>query len=307
MYIYISYILHYYFYYLVSDAPVCAPGQVHVYGAARNEEVTVTCRLDAVPPVVTFSWRFNSSGDVVDIAENHVATHGLQSSLSYVARTELDYGTLLCWGANALGHQKKPCVYRVVPAGPPDAPDNCTLVNNTSETLHVKCLGGYNGGLDQTFVAEVYDAETRNLKLNVSEILAPDFQLTGLAPGKNFIIYLYASNIKGPSERKHIQAYTLTDVAERRTAQVRPPPEEGFPLTPILAVLVGVAGCLVLVAIVAVIVVRLKKERRRPRPKNVPMPLQTSIADSRDLDENNPDVIPNNGKYYYFNHIIQMV
>lgn len=31
--------------------------------------------------------------------------------------TELDYGTLLCWGRNELGMQKAPCVFHVIPAG----------------------------------------------------------------------------------------------------------------------------------------------------------------------------------------------
>ncbi|KAA0203218.1 hypothetical protein HAZT_HAZT009019 [Hyalella azteca] len=44
-----------------------AEDQTRVYGAAREETITVSCRLDASPPVVAFSWRFNSSGDVVDL------------------------------------------------------------------------------------------------------------------------------------------------------------------------------------------------------------------------------------------------
>ncbi|XP_045127672.1 synaptogenesis protein syg-2-like isoform X2 [Portunus trituberculatus] len=278
----------------VQYAPVCAAGQIHVYGAARHEEVSVTCRLDAVPPVVHFYWRFNSSGDVVDIAESHVATQGLQSSLSYVARTELDYGTLLCWGENHLGKQRDPCVYKVVPAGPPDPPDNCSLINQTTETLRVKCQPGYDGGLLQKFIIEAYEAETMRLILNISENSVPDFSLRGLESGASYLLFIYGANEKGISEKKQLQGYTLKDVAEKRTAQVRPPPEELVSITPILAVVVGVVGSLVLVAIVAVVVVSLKR-KNRPRNKNITLHIQTSLADTRDLDDKNPDLIPSNG------------
>ncbi|XP_066966605.1 neural cell adhesion molecule 2-like [Macrobrachium rosenbergii] len=277
----------------VQYAPVCAEEQTHVYGAARHEEVSVTCRLDAVPPVVHFYWRFNSSGDVVDIAESHVASQGLESSLSYVARTELDYGTLLCWGSNSLGRQRKPCVYKVVPAGPPDPPDNCSLTNQTTEALRVKCMPGYDGGLDQRYIIETYESDTGRLLVNITETSTPDFTIRGLEPGASYHIYVYSANIKGISDKKYLQGYTLRDVAERRTAQVRPPPEEMVSFTPILAVIVGVVVSLVLVALVAVLIVSLNK-KKRPRNKNVAGPLQTSLADNRDLDDKNPDLIPAN-------------
>ncbi|XP_069952321.1 nephrin-like [Cherax quadricarinatus] len=278
----------------VQYAPVCAAGQIHVYGAAKNEEVLVTCRLEAVPPVVSFFWRFNSSGDVVDIAENHVAMQGLQSSLSYVARTELDYGTLLCWGRNALGRQKIPCSYKVVAAGKPNPPENCNLTNQTMETLKIHCIPGYNGGLVQWFIIEVYEAENTRLLLNITENTAPVFFLRGLEPGTSYVIHVYAANDRGPSEKRYLTGYTIKDIAERRTAQIRPPPEQLESITPILAVVMGVVGSLVLVAVVAVGVVNLKKKRHGER-KNITLPLQTSLADTRDLDDKNPDLIPFNG------------
>ncbi|KAK8730855.1 hypothetical protein OTU49_007652, partial [Cherax quadricarinatus] len=278
----------------VQYAPVCASGQLHVYGAAKNEEVSVTCRLDAVPPVVHFFWRFNSSGDVVDIAENHVATQGLQSSLSYVARTELDYGTLLCWGSNALGRQKIPCAYKVVPAGKPNPPENCNLTNQTTETLTVHCVPGYDGGLVQKFIIEAYEADSKRLLLNITENTAPQFALRGLEPETSYIVHVYAANEKGPSEKWYLTGYTIKDIAERRTAQVRPPPEELVSVTPILAVVVAVVGSLVLLALVVAVVVSLKKNHCL-RNKDVTLPLQTFLADTRDFDDKNPDLIPSNG------------
>lgn len=290
------YCLNYHFF-CKQDAPVCAEEQMRTYGAARHEEVTVTCKLDAVPPIVSFGWRFNNSGDVVDIAESHVSTKGLESSLSYIARTELDYGTLLCWGTNELGKQKKPCIFKVVPAGPPDMPVNCSLVNASSSSLHVLCFPDYDGGLGQSFVAEVYHSKSEQLRLNVTESISPNFHLTGLEPGTDFKIVVYALNSKGPSKKKVIRAETLKDTAERRTAQVRPPPEEDIPITPLLAVGVGVAGSLLLVILVAVVILRLNKEKKRPRPKPANLQLNTPLNDpSKEPDDTNPDVIPSSGK-----------
>ncbi|KAA0201976.1 hypothetical protein HAZT_HAZT011814 [Hyalella azteca] len=112
-----------------------AEDQTRVYGAAREETITVSCRLDASPPVVAFSWRFNSSGDVVDLKDEYVASDGLSSLLQYTVKSELDYGTLLCWGSNVLGMQQEPCVFRVVPAEPPDAPENCTFFRNRNDEM----------------------------------------------------------------------------------------------------------------------------------------------------------------------------
>jgi hypothetical protein len=64
----------------------------------------------------------------------------LCSSLSH--QQELDFGTILCWADNVVGQQKEPCVFHLIAAGKPDIPYNCTLVNQTSESLEVDCNEG---------------------------------------------------------------------------------------------------------------------------------------------------------------------
>lgn len=39
------------------------------------------------------------------------------SRLNYTPTTDLDYGTISCWGRNAIGIQKMPCIFQVVAAG----------------------------------------------------------------------------------------------------------------------------------------------------------------------------------------------
>lgn len=48
----------------------------------------------------------------------------------------------MCWADNAVGQQKDPCVFHLIAAGKPDAPYNCTIVNQTSDGLDVDCAEG---------------------------------------------------------------------------------------------------------------------------------------------------------------------
>lgn len=58
------------------------------------------------------------------------------------SQQELDFGTIMCWADNVVGQQKEPCVFHLIAAGKPDAPYNCSLVNQTSESLEVDCSEG---------------------------------------------------------------------------------------------------------------------------------------------------------------------
>lgn len=39
------------------------------------------------------------------------------SRLNYTPATDLDYGTISCWGRNSIGQQKNPCIFQIVAAG----------------------------------------------------------------------------------------------------------------------------------------------------------------------------------------------
>ena len=41
-------------------------------------------------------------------------------------------------------------------AGKPHAPRNCSLWNQTAESVEVSCVAGFDGGLPQRFLLEVY-------------------------------------------------------------------------------------------------------------------------------------------------------
>lgn len=85
---------------------------------------------------------------------------GDMSVAAYVPRTELDFGSLLCWGFNDLGRQTTPCVFTILPAGgtrqikvdkmcktkkiifvpgKPDAVTNCSVDNRTITAVIISC------------------------------------------------------------------------------------------------------------------------------------------------------------------------
>lgn len=101
----------------IPDAPTCKPNQTKVHGVAKQEKANISCQVDANPPEVQFRWTFNNSAESIDVAAGHIARAGTSSIVSYTPMTELDYGTLLCWATNRIGHQQVPCVYHIIPAG----------------------------------------------------------------------------------------------------------------------------------------------------------------------------------------------
>ncbi|XP_022253980.1 synaptogenesis protein syg-2-like, partial [Limulus polyphemus] len=102
----------------VKYAPQCQLGQKTTYGVAIRETVAVSCNLDADPDDVTFSWLFNSS--TKQSSQIQYSNNKTQSVATFTPETHDDYGSLLCWGTNDIGIQRKPCIFTVVPAGPPE-------------------------------------------------------------------------------------------------------------------------------------------------------------------------------------------
>ncbi|XP_076302461.1 uncharacterized protein LOC143220754, partial [Lasioglossum baleicum] len=214
--------------------PVCHQGQVKVFGVARQETARIRCELEANPPEVTFMWKFNNTMEAIDIPQAHVTRERTRSTASYTPMTELDYGTLLCWGTNDQGTQLEPCVYHIVPAGHPDTPHNCSLLNQTTDSLYVECTEGFDGGLPQKFTIQVdREAGTSSTSSKPSTTVynqtskVASFSVGNLEPGTTYDVHIYASNSKGRSETVHFRATTL-NLPERRTGErlAQPPPPE---------------------------------------------------------------------------------
>ncbi|KMY95263.1 uncharacterized protein LOC6735380 isoform X3 [Drosophila simulans] len=200
-------------------APVCRPRQRLSYSSGRHETVKVACEIDANPAEATYVWKFNATqGETVDIPASQVAVDRGRSIAHYTPMTENDYGTLLCWATNEIGDQSEPCVYTIFPAGEPDPLLNCTVLNQTSTGFQIECIEGFNGGLQQDFIMEVYmNGTTRHPKISKSK--RPYFEVSGLVPGMGYNVFLIANNSKGRSNATILQVYTLKD-PEKQTVKI---------------------------------------------------------------------------------------
>ncbi|XP_042222543.1 nephrin-like isoform X2 [Homarus americanus] len=284
----------------VKYSPVCRPGQRWVYGIARHEMVHVSCEVDAHPKHVSFAWVFNNSAEATDIPEAHITDNLTLSMLTYTPITKLDYGFLFCWATNSVGKQREPCRFRIFPAGPPDALKNCTVLNQSTDAVQVSCEEGFDGGLPQSFVMEVYETEGRKLKSNVTS-KTPFFTVRGLPSGLSLTIRIYAANSKGRSEPSVLPAETIASVPTNRHSGVVPASElpSTMELYPSLAIILGVVGgiLVVFVVIVVVMVVRRPRRENQRRLNQEDSSLHILKKDDShsgrlDVDEKDPDVIP---------------
>lgn len=110
-------------------------------------------------------------------------------------------------------------------AGKPFPVRNCTLANQTYTSVEVKCVPGYDGGLPQKFVLEVYHGDLDFLPsirplYNVSALEEPVFALSGLEASVDAGVHvaIYAVNAKGRSQSVILGEVTFRD-AEKRTGK----------------------------------------------------------------------------------------
>lgn len=110
---------------------MCRINQQLVYGAIRHEKIEVVCNVDANPAVQSFAWKFNNSLIQTKNVQSFT-TAKMYSVATYQPKSELDYGTLLCWAKNELGTQSVPCVFHIIPAGNCAISSSCSLAYNES-------------------------------------------------------------------------------------------------------------------------------------------------------------------------------
>ena len=108
-------------------------------------------------------------------------------------------------------------------SGRPDAPHNCSIFNQTSDSLHVECVESFDGGLPQKFTVEVeVDASSNVLKAGTLlynyTSKTSSFSINNLDPGTTYLITLFSSNEKGRSEPVLLRSTTL-NLPERRTGK----------------------------------------------------------------------------------------
>ncbi|XP_063706128.1 uncharacterized protein LOC134835187 [Culicoides brevitarsis] len=232
----------------VRYAPVCMNEKDELLGALKQETVQLRCEVDASPPAETFQWTFNSSGEQTEISPRlHSSETGI-SRLNYTPTSDLDYGTLSCWGRNAIGIQKSPCVFQVVAAGRPFPIQNCTISNQTTDSFSIDCIEGFDGGLPQVFLLEVVEVPTLRLLRNLTLTKPPiSFYIDDLEPGSTYRVVLFAMNAKGRSEPTVIDEILFKGVAKYTSISSA----LNVPISPVLAALTLTA--IILFAIVCIV------------------------------------------------------
>lgn len=108
-----------------------------VYGVGFHETIHLRCDVDANPSEVTFYWKLHSSHQMDLVTFNQF---NASSILTYSPQMQQDYGSIECSAKNSVGIQQKPCVFRIVPAGPPTFPFHCTPSNASKNSLSISCV-----------------------------------------------------------------------------------------------------------------------------------------------------------------------
>ncbi|XP_058816592.1 CD166 antigen-like [Topomyia yanbarensis] len=215
----------------IKYAPVCATEKIIIVGAFRSESLHIPCEVQADPPPRQFFWKFNNSGETLEISKERFVKNGSLSLLSYTPVSDQDYGTLTCWGQNEVGLQQWPCFFQVVLAGLPSTVKNCTINNQTQNSVEVQCIAGYDGGLPQIFMLELVSSRTGRLRYNVTNPDEPYFVIESLeslihynsiyddlGDDNAFKAVIYAVNQKGRSQGVVVKDFFLESTTTENRA-----------------------------------------------------------------------------------------
>ncbi|XP_077287176.1 kin of IRRE-like protein 1 [Arctopsyche grandis] len=278
--------------------PICSTTLRRSYGVARQEMAELVCEVEAVPPPDTFHWALNNSlgGPLNNVTPERYtwSSTPARSTLTYKPLSDLDYGTALCWATNFVGKQAIPCALTVLPASKPHPPANCSLTNQTSAALEILCDPGYDGGLQQWFLLEVFERPLDSLLANVSAS-RPVFVVGGLGAGRALRLLVYAVNTRGRSEPIALDGFTL-ELAEKQTSNM-----STLELTSLVGMLVGAVITMIVLLVIFFIAFKLKHRMssnytlQAGKQKNHCTRTQPPRAQIVALqDDKNPDVVPLN-------------
>ncbi|XP_068213785.1 uncharacterized protein [Palaemon carinicauda] len=296
----------------VRHAPVCVSDVTErVQGASRGALTVIKCMVTAEPSRnVTWIWvRMRTDGTEEAVPGNRIQSQGLNSSVLVTPLRQEDYGRFICRAANAVGMQRKPCVVNLVPAGPPDAPNNCTAesivpdfrsvthreevyeATSTSDdeardaALAISCMAGFDGGLPQYFLLEAWQDDV--LLANISSEV-PIWFVSELKAGMGVTLKISAHNPRGRSEVIRIEVHTAS-------ADHRADPEDKdvgmFGIPPLLGGVVGIGGVLLLLLITGAIIAKYTRPRKTPTHIHTLVMTSTDKSSGKKAGIFDPDVV----------------
>ncbi|XP_042892487.1 B-cell receptor CD22-like [Penaeus japonicus] len=120
-----------------------------------GDNVTLECDVDAFPSPRRFSWSLNTTKGLQVVPKDEYEISGSSSRYVYNTPVTLKKTIVLCWAVNDLGTVTEPCTTTLIASGAPDPVENCAVVEQRSSSLKVSCTPGFDGGLEQHFIALV--------------------------------------------------------------------------------------------------------------------------------------------------------
>ena len=202
----------------ITDAPVCTNNSKTFLGANIGTNRTLLCNVDSFPEPNGFTWTFNNSKESYELPSDTFSVNGTTSIVNHSLFSDHQFGHLYCRASNSKGVMSDPCVFQIIPARPPNAPSDCAVLNQTTNLLQVECQPGFDGGLDQIFLLEVIDVANKIILANVTSP-RPHFTITGLNPGRDFRLAIYAENTNGKSSAVNLEGFT-TKVAHLQIGNI---------------------------------------------------------------------------------------
>lgn len=85
-------------------------------------------------------------------------------------------------------------------------------------SMGLRCSEGFNGGLQQSFMVEVRDSQTNELRANYTSPF-PRFTVNSLTPGGTYLASIYAFNTKGRSDPTVVAAAMQRPPEKQQTGE----------------------------------------------------------------------------------------
>ncbi|KAK8384708.1 hypothetical protein O3P69_014348 [Scylla paramamosain] len=215
----------------IEYAPVCEWEGVREVMAVVGEIVEMECRVRASPPHVSYTWESTSSSPLnvgqIRVKLRH-EDEGLRSigflrarNISVTSTGRNRGQTAECHAENDVGTADHPCLFSILLIEQPSTLIGCYYHDVTTDSAGVTCSPGASvGQLPETYHIEVREGGVVVAAYNNTE---PRFNLTSLAPGRDYVLAMFASHARGRGHQFTLVMKTHTPKAEQVAPErVRP-------------------------------------------------------------------------------------
>lgn len=258
---------------VVRFAPACSlKDRDRTLSVSPHDSLDLRCKMDSSERT-DFLWTFIAAGGggvAEELPRSEYRRSGQDSVLSYVVRTDADYGRIECRGVNSLGTSTEPCTFTIQREGVSMSwIKSCTSYNQTFTSFTIECFlvdrtatatavaTAVANNNNNMFLFEVFDAHSMETVSNITSS-SPRVTLTGLPSSADFIIHVLAVGGGGAGGQQPyiIEAFTLRTGEKQVAASIGLESRNPIGFLPILGVLAGIFIVLVILTLAVVVAVR---------------------------------------------------